>query len=317
MYFITIILISLFLDLLLAELPSTVHPVVFMGKLIDFLKPKLLKYQNKFSGMVLTVISLIIFVSISYLILEIAGFNILLYIIVSAFLLFTTFAIKGLLVSAESVMNDIDSDISKARNSVSYLVSRDTNNLSKEELISAVVESLTENITDSVVSPLFYTFLLGIWSVTGGILGAVAYRVVNTLDAMVGYKNPENIYIGWFPAKLDDVLNYLPARITGLMIILASALMGLPWRDAYQVMMRDASQTPSPNSGYPMAATAGALGIQLKKRGTYQLGDPVYSLQASTISDALLLTKITIILFIALSTFIYIILAAFIAPGAL
>jgi adenosylcobinamide-phosphate synthase len=312
MYFITIILFSLLLDLFLAELPSSIHPVVFMGKLIDLLKPKLLKYRNKASGVVITIISLTVFLLIFYLILEMAGINIFLYIFVSAFLLFTTFAIRGLLSSAGGVMHDIDSDISKARTSVSYLVSRDTNNLSREELVSATVESLTENITDSVVSPLFYAFILSIWAVTWGVLGAVAYRVINTLDAMVGYKNLENIYIGWFPANLDDILNYLPARITGLFIILASALMGLPWRKSYQVMMRDAQQTPSPNSGYPMAAAAGALGIQLKKKGHYQLGDPVYPLQANTISDALILTKITIILFIGFSTLIYIILTAII-----
>jgi adenosylcobinamide-phosphate synthase len=172
--------------------------------------------------------------------------------------------------------------------------------LSQEGLVSAAIETLTENITDSVTAPLIYTFIFGL-------IGGVFYRVVNTLDAMVGYKNPENINIGWFSANLDDILNYLPARITGIVMVMASMILRQNWRNAYNIMIRDANKTPSPNSGYPMAAAAGSLGIQLKKQDYYELGDNINKLTSDTINKAILLTKMTIFLFLILSTLLFII----------
>jgi adenosylcobinamide-phosphate synthase len=160
------------------------------------------------------------------------------------------------------------------------------------------VESLTENITDSIISPLFYTFFLGV-------LGSMAYRVINTLDSMVGYKDQENIDIGWFPAKLDDLVNYIPARVTGVVMIISAAFMGLDWRNSYQIMIRDARKTPSPNSGYPMAAAAGALGVQLEKKGVYILGDRKKPLNTDIMEQAILLSQITIIFFLTISFIIY------------
>lgn len=192
----------------------------------------------------------------------------------------------------------MDISLVKAQHSISYLVSRDTKKLSETEVISATIETLTENITDSIISPLIYAFLFGV-------LGAVFYRVINTLDAMIGYKNPENINIGWFPAKLDDILNYIPARITGFLVIISSFFLKLNWKNAYKIMMRDAKKTPSPNSGYPMAATAGALDIKLIKKGYYELGDDINPLISETIIKAIQLTRITIIIFLILSSFLF------------
>ncbi|MBZ2165055.1 cobalamin biosynthesis protein [Methanobacterium spitsbergense] len=301
----TIILIAVIIDIILGEPPSKIHPVVLMGELINILKNILTKYNNKISGVVLTITTLFIFISIFGTILKISTYNPYLYVLISAILLSTTFAIKSLFDSVKLIKKDIDISLVKARHSLSYLVSRDTSKLSKTELISADIETLTENITDSIISPLIYAFLFGV-------LGAVFYRVVNTLDAMVGYKNPENINIGWFPAKLDDILNYFPARITGWLVIIASFFLKLNWKNAYKIMMRDAKKTPSPNSGYPMAATAGALGIQLKKPGYYELGDNINPLTSETILKAIQLTKITIIIFLILSSFLFIIFTIFI-----
>ncbi len=293
-----IIILALLFDLFWGEPPSFLHPVVCMGKIIDFLKPHLVEYQNKLSGLYLTFLLLSLFIIPIYFILQLAQLHVLIYIIVSAIILFTTFAIKELLNSIRVVKKDIKSDINLARQSVSYLVSRDTTNLSREELVSATIETLTENITDSVVSPIFYTLFLGV-------LGGVAYRVVNTLDAMVGYKNKENINIGWFPARLDDVANYLPARLTGVLIVISAVFMNLNWRRAFYTMMKDARKTPSPNSGYPMAAAAGALGIKLEKKGYYTLGESINSLTIDRIDQALFLSEITIILFLVLSLIVY------------
>jgi adenosylcobinamide-phosphate synthase len=293
-----IIMLAVLLDLWLGEVPASIHPVVMMGKFIDFLKPHLLKYQNKFSGMVLTFIVMVIFIIPLYFILGFIQFNLIIYILTSGFILFTTFAIKGLLDTTRQFTEYLDQDLEQARHSVSQLVSRDTSNLSREELASAALESLTENITDSVIAPLFYTFLLGV-------LGGMAYRVINTLDAMVGYKDPVNKDIGWFPAKLDDVANYLPARITGLLIVVSASFMGLNWRASYDTIRRDARKTPSPNSGYPMAAAAGALGVQLDKKQTYILGDKINLINREILEQALILTQITVLFFLIISSVIY------------
>ena len=298
MYILFIIILSLLLDIFFGEPPSFLHPVVYMGKIINFLKPHLIKNENKISGFYLTFILLSLFLIPTYFIIQFTQFNFLIYILISALILFTTFAIKELLSTVQRVKNDIKSDINQARKSVSYLVSRDTSHLTREELISATIETLTENITDSVISPLFYTLFLGV-------LGGVTYRVINTLDAMVGYKNKEYINIGWFPARLDDIVNFLPARLTGILIIFSALLMGLNWRRSYYTMMKDAKKTPSPNSGYPMAAAAGALGIRLEKKSYYTLGESINSLNECVIDQALLLSEVTIILFILLSIVIY------------
>ena len=293
-----IILLAILLDLLWGEIPASTHPVVLMGSLIEFLKPQLINFHNKFSGIILTVILLALFTIPLYFILQLLQFNIIIYILVSGFILFTTFAIKELIESTRNVKEQLNSYINQARQSVSYLVSRDTSNLSYEELASATLESLTENITDSVISPLFYTFFLGV-------LGGMAYRVINTLDAMVGYKDSENIDIGWFPARLDDLANYIPARLTGIIIVISAAFLGLDWRSSFRTMIRDARKTPSPNSGYPMAAAAGALGVQLEKKGFYILGERKNPLKTDIIEQAILLSQITIIFFLTISFIIY------------
>ncbi len=298
---IPIILIAITIDILFGELPSNIHPVVLMGKIIEYfnnLKEKHSSMDSRLAGVVLTIFLILTISSIFGIILWFSRFNYLFLILISSLLLSTTFSIKLLLSSAADVNADLNKDLTKARKSISYLVSRDTSELSQENIISAVIETLTENISDSVVSPLFYTFILGV-------IGGIAYRVVNTLDAMIGYKNPKNINIGWFPAKLDDILNYLPARITGILIVVASIMIKLDWKNAYKIMIRDAKKTSSPNSGYPMAATAGALGVQLIKPGYYQLGDNINHLRSETINETILLAKITIILFLIISNSLF------------
>lgn len=300
-----IILLAVLVDITFGEPWAKIHPVVYMGRTIQFFKDLLSKYNNKQSGVLLTALVLIIFLSIYGVILEASKFNYFIYILVSALFLSTTFAIKSLITSVMNVKKNLDIELNKARNSISYLVSRNTTNLGESDIISAAIETLTENLTDSVTAPIFYVFIFGV-------LGGVFYRVVNTLDAMVGYKDPENINIGWFPAKLDDILNYIPARITGFLVVIAALFLRLDWKNSYKIMMRDARKTPSPNSGFPMAAAAGALKIQLKKQGYYQIGDNITPLTSETITEAVLLSKFTIIIFILLLTLIYSVIISFV-----
>jgi adenosylcobinamide-phosphate synthase len=297
------IFIALLIDLIIGEPPVSIHPVVWIGNLIQILKNYLIKIPYKLSGFILTTIILLIFLLPLIYILYLLQYNTIILLLVSAGVMSTTFSIKFLIKSSQDISHLIQTDLEKTRQSVSYLVSRDTSKLSESQLVSATVESLTENITDSVIAPLFYAFIFGV-------PGAVAYRVVNTLDAMVGYKNPENRIIGWFPAKFDDVLNYIPARITGILVVMAAMILGMNWRNSYRIMIRDARKTPSPNSGYSMAAAAGALEIRLEKPGVYQLGDnksvdKKLSLDYKTILNAIKLTKVTIILFVFYSSLIF------------
>ena len=293
-----IIIIAIIIDVIFGELPAKIHPVVWMGKLIDIFKRYLINYRSKISGIILTLALLVIFTLATYVIIQLSLLNYIVYIFVSSIVLSTTFAIKVLFSSAENIKDDLNHDINKARKSMSYLVSRNTSKLRESEIVSATIETLTENITDSVIAPLFYAFIFGV-------PGAVAYRVINTLDAMVGYKTPENIEIGWFPAKLDDVANYIPARIAGILVVIAAALLRLNWKNAYKIMLRDARKPDSPNSGYSMAAAAGALGIKLEKIGYYEIGDDLNPLTPDMIIEAILLSKITILLFILIASIIF------------
>jgi adenosylcobinamide-phosphate synthase len=314
-----VLLIALVIDLGIGELPSQIHPVVWMGKCIEIIKKPLLDLGSRLSGVLITAFILLVFLSLFYLIIDLfVNFIYLLYIVV-AVLLSTTFSIKFLLESVEIVRTDLDKSLEKARASLSMLVSRNTSKLTPEEVCSATVESLTENLTDSVTAPIFYLAVFGILGVILqktvfmgvmeessqlplilGLMAALTYRVVNTLDAMVGYKNKINMDIGWFPARVDDYLNFFPARLTGVLVVISSSFTGLNWRKSWQIMIRDASNTPSPNSGYPMAAAAGALSVQLIKPGVYILGDKTDSFNLDKITEALLLSKVTIIVFLAL-----------------
>lgn len=293
-----IILISFFIDLLFGELPSKIHPVVWMGKMIDALNNFFSGYHSRIWGMILTLAVVITFTLATYVLISLSAINNILFILVSSIILSTTFAVKVLIRSASDIKKDIETDINTARRNMSYLVSRDTESLSSEEIVSATVETLTENITDSVTAPIFYALIL--W-----VPGAIFYRVVNTLDAMIGYKKPDTLEIGWFPARLDDLLNYLPARITGLIMVLGALILGMDWRNSYRIMKRDARKPESPNSGFSMAAAAGALGIKLKKIGYYEIGDDLNDLTIDKISEVILLSKVTILLFLILSYIIY------------
>ena len=240
-----------------------------------------------------------------------ASINDYLFIIVYSILLSSTYSIKMLLTSAKSIENDLRKDINKARQAVSYLVSRDTNELTEGFIVSATIESMTENITDSYIAPIFYFTLFSIVLIVFNknyfvilLLIAFIYRISNTLDAMLGYTTDELKNIGFFPAKLDDILNYIPARISGLFVVLSAYLLRYNGKNAFKIMKRDARNCPSPNSGYTMAPTAGALDIQLVKKGTYILGDDKGQINVNDISKAIKLTSMTISLF---TIFIFII----------
>lgn len=319
LYVILGLLFSLAIDVIFGELPTKIHPVVIMGSIISFFKSIFIKIKNRFSGFLLTLFTALTVSIILFVIYSIAQINELLLFIVFIILLSSTYSINMLLKTALDVKSDLDENIDKARKSVSYLVSRDTDELTESFIVSAVIESLTENITDSYIAPIFYYAIFGAIILINPIgnqlfyllLIPVLYRMFNTLDAMLGYKTEELINIGFFPAKIDDILNYIPARIAGIFVVASAYLLNLDGKNSFRIMRRDARNCPSPNSGFTMATTAGALNIQLIKKDTYILGDSNKIIDKEDITHAVNLSKLTIILFtltvLIILTLIYVI----------
>jgi len=202
---------------------------------------------------------------------------------VAVYWIFSCLALRSLDQHALRVIEALRSgDLNVARNLVGQIVGRDTDKLSENEIARAVFETVAENLSDGIVAPLFFLAL-------AGIPGMVAYKAINTMDSMIGYKNESYIRFGWAAARLDDLANYIPARITAGFIVLSAALLRLRWRSAAAIILRDARLQPSPNAGYPEAALAGALGVQLGGLNYYFgcpvhkpfLGDPIDELQWS------------------------------------
>jgi adenosylcobinamide-phosphate synthase len=205
----------------------------------------------------------------------------------SAWLISTTIAAKGLADAGMEIVRHLAAgDLVQARRSLSMVVGRDTDRLDESEICRGAVETVAENIVDAIVSPLIYAAI-------GGAPLAMAYRAANTLDSMVGYKNEKYLHLGWASARFDDVLNYIPARLTALLLVAASWLQRLDWQQCWTMIRRDAHLHPSPNSGLPEAGVAGALGVQLGGLNTYQgvpsnrakLGNPHRPLRAGDIKS--------------------------------
>lgn len=309
LFIISTLVFAIVFDIIIGELPSKIHPVVIIGKIIDFFTGSFIKIRNNFSGLLLFLSTTIVSTVILFILFSIINVNFYLMFIVYGLILSSTFSIKILLSSANDISNDLKEGIEKARKSVSYLVSRNTNELSEKLIVSATIESLTENITDSYISPIFYfTIISAIALLFANNINTFLlifiilwipflFRISNTLDAMVGYENEKLKYIGYFPAKIDDILNYIPARIAGFLVVVSAFILKLNWKNSYKIMLRDARNCPSPNSGFTMASTAGALNIQLVKKDTYILGDNTVEIDVLHISKAIKLSKFTILLF--------------------
>ncbi len=267
---IIILLLALAIDLSIGEFPRPLHPVVWMGKLTSLglrISPRRKNWAQLVYGVAVVVLVLAIFVLPAYFLLSyLHGLNTIAYILVAAFLLKSTFSIKELRRSALKIKQLLEGGkLGRARVEVKALVSRDTRRLDEPHLVSATIESVAENTSDSVISPLFFFLLFGV-------PGAIGYRVVNTIDAMIGYHGKYE-YLGKFAARLDDVLNFIPARLSGLVLVAAAYLWGMGGKRAWRVMLRDHARTESINAGWPMSAAAGALRTRLEKVGHYRLGN--------------------------------------------
>jgi adenosylcobinamide-phosphate synthase len=216
---------------------------------------------------------------------------IIISVIAGSVLLKSTIAIKGMEKHAIAVVIALEHDnISSARDNLSMIVKRNTKNLDKNHVYSGVLESISENTVDGITGPLFYFAFFGL-------PGAFAYRVVNTADSMIGYKTDIFKNVGWFGANCDKILNYIPSRFTGFIMVLSAMILGNNWKKSFEIMIRDGKKTESPNAGYPMAAIAGALGTKFEKIDHYSLGDGNISFTKDHVRSAILIMKVTSILF--------------------
>ncbi len=257
------VLLAYILDLVFGDPRSIPHPVRIIGWLINleervirerFDKPLELKIAGLF--MVVTVVGITFFAT--KLLLHFVGiFGNTFKDLVEVILIYTTISVKELAKAGKEVAVALElGDIELARSKLAEIVSRDTYNLEEQDIIRGAIESLSENINDGIVAPIFYSFI-------GGAPLAMAYKAINTLDSMVGYKKDIYLYLGYFPAKIDDIANFIPARLSGIFIVISTFILGLNWRNSFKILMRDRLKHESPNSAHGMAAVSGALGIRL------------------------------------------------------
>lgn len=258
------------LDLSVGEPPARFHPTVWMGRTVD-IAAKLAPARGRagiLAGAVMTLAVAALWTGAAYFALwGLRELHTLAYLFVGALLLKTTFSLRMLHRAAAEVRRRVEADdLARARQGLKSLVSRDTSRLSREQTVGAAVESVSENLSDSFVGPwLFFAVF--------GLPGAVAYRAVNTLDSMVGYRG-EFEFLGKASAKLDDLLNLIPGRVSALLLVFGTAVLpGQQTVGAWRIMWRDHSRTQSPNAGWAMSGMAGALGVELDKAGHYRLGD--------------------------------------------
>ena len=281
-YAIAALLAAVAIDLIAGEPPTPVHPVVWMGRTLRFLQ-KVAPARGRFLQLVWgTLAALLVpglFGGAAYALVRATDGWPFIALLVGVPLLKSSFALAALGRAAREVGRAlVRGDLAAARDGLRSLCSRDPANLDAPRLTAAAVESVAENASDSFVAPLFYYALFGL-------PGAIAYRAVNTLDAMIGYHGRYE-YLGKPAARLDDLLNFVPARLTAALLLAAGALTGADVRSGVRIWKRDARATESPNAGRPMATMAGLLGVELEKVDHYRLGDPRRRLEAARIDEA-------------------------------
>lgn len=282
-----------------SKLRFRLHPTVWMGQLSLRLKKKLKNKSSKiekFNGIVLAIVVILAFSLPVFLLLHVtySFLGVAVYVIAGALILKCTMCIKLESDWAIAAAQALEQNKLEEARQYSHFSRRESKGLTGPQISSAVIESMAENLTDFKISPILAYAVLGV-------SGAVAFRAINTLDGMVGFKDEENINIGWFSAQLDTLVNFVPARLAAALIVLASFLLGGDYKNAWRIAKRDNAKTPSRNHGWPMAAMAGALRVELEKPGQYILGDSIEELTPKKILDALRIRNMAILLAVLLS----------------
>lgn len=259
--------IGFFMDLMIGDPHNPFHPIRGIGYLAQKLETifrSVLKKHLRFAGILTWILTISVTFTVTFgIVFACKKINIYFGTIIEGILIYFCISAKALAVEGYRVIDFLlNDDLEGARKQLSFIVGRDTANLDKEKIIKAVVETIAENIADGVIAPLFYAAIFGAPL-------AFTYKAVNTLDSMFGYKNDEYIEFGYFSAKLDDIFNYIPARITGILIIISSAILRYDYKNSYKIYKRDRHNHNSPNSAHPEAAIAGALRVELGGKNYY------------------------------------------------
>ena len=303
--------IAYILDLVFGDPQNIIHPVQIIGKMISLGEKILLKEKSGsrykfFAGIILN----IFVVSITY------GLTCLIYksskilgvfTLIEIYLMYTVFSVNSLAREGNRVYNILkEGNIERARKDLSYLVSRDTETMDEKMIIRSTMETISENTVDGIVAPMLYMFL-------GGLPLSMTYKAINTFDSMVGYKNEKYMDFGKFSAKLDDVANFIPARITGILIVIGSIILGYDYKNSLKVFIRDRKNHSSPNSGHAEAGVAGALGVQFGGRVSYfgkevdkpVIGDKIKDFELEDIKKNIKIMYITSFLSLAIFSLIF------------
>jgi adenosylcobinamide-phosphate synthase len=282
-------------DLIFGDPLGYLHPVKLIGRTISFFEKKFLRWvdsslNQRFLGGVLVVMIVSGAGIFTWAIIRMAGWiHPIFSYIATIFFAYTTLATRNLYDEAKKVIDTIEQgNLILARKEMGYLVSRDTDHLDEKEIYRALIETVSENTSDGIVAPLFFLAI-------GGAPLAMAYKALNTLDSMVGYKNKRYRYFGWASARADDLANFIPARITAFLFVLSSFILRKDWKDSGRMVWRDGRKNLSPNSGYPEAAVAGALGVQLGGENIYfgipqekpLIGEPKKPIHLKAVKDSL------------------------------
>jgi adenosylcobinamide-phosphate synthase len=299
---VTVLVLAIALDLLLGD-PSPnnpekiafkLHPAVLMGQFTKALEPNLKSPNPKTAKLKGTILALTVILAFALpvyfgLWAIYTYLSIFVYAFFAIILLKLTICIKLETDWAKAATKAIEAkDLIEAKK-FAHFSRRDSKDLTGSQISSAVIESMAENLIDFKLSPIIsYAFF--------GASGAIAFKAINTLDGMVGFKDAEHLHTGWFSATLDTVVNYIPARFTAILVVLAAAITGEDYKNAWAIAKRDHAKTPSRNHGWPMAAMAGALRVQLEKPGQHILGEKTEPLTPNKIIRALKIRNTAIIL---------------------
>ena len=296
-----VIALALLLDLAMGDPRWLPHPVVQIGRVITALESPLRRIlaNERCAGILLLLLVTGAAATSAWLLLKGAAlFSTLAGMLAAVILSSTCLAARSLHRESALVASALAAgNMIQARQYLSYIVGRDTEHLEEPEIWRALVETVAENTSDGIIAPLF-------WLSVGGPVAAMAFKAVSTLDSMVGYRNERYLHMGWASARMDDLLNFIPARLTALLMIVSAPLIGLSGRHALKITLRDRLKHPSPNSAHPEAAAAGALGVRLGGTSSYSgrtsfkefIGEPRLTLNGQTYRSMIRLMYATTLL---------------------
>lgn len=309
-------ILAFFIDAVMGDPRSKLHPVVLIGNLIAGIEGMLYGKEDSDKkklvlGGILVVLVLLFTFAVVNGIMNLVKMldNIYVVTLIEAFFLSFTISPKSLAAAGKELYDYlVADDLDNARYKVGWIVGRDTDELTPGEVSRATIETIAENTVDGIIAPLFYFAI-------GGVPLAFLYRAVNTMDSMVGYKNDRYIYFGRVAARADDVLGYIPARITGLLFVASAFILGYDGKKAWKILRRDASKHPSPNGGWAEATVAGALHIRLGGFNSYfgkvhfreYMGDPIEEIGFDHIMKTIRLMYTDTILFLIVCHIIFVI----------